>query len=61
MELCHNVGVLFKAIPAGTSIYCTDYLKEDTSWQEDISFLRKIKKLEAENSRLTIKLNYWRD
>ena len=31
MELCCNIGVLFKAVPTSTSIYCTDYLKEDTS------------------------------
>ncbi|XTI91148.1 hypothetical protein V2W45_1242710, partial [Cenococcum geophilum] len=31
MELCYNVGILFKAIPANISIYYTDYLKENTS------------------------------
>jgi hypothetical protein len=31
MELCRNVGILFKAIPASISIYYIDYLKEDTS------------------------------
>ena len=61
MELCRNIGVLFKAIPASISIYYTDHLEEDTSQQEDVSFLRKIKKLEAENNRLTVKLNYQRD
>jgi hypothetical protein len=30
-ELYCNIGVLFKAISAGTSIYYIDYLKEDTS------------------------------
>ena len=40
-------------------IYYTDHLEEDIFWQEDISFLKKIKKLEVENSRLTVKLNYW--
>ena len=55
------MGVLFKAIPTNISIYYIDYLEEDTSQQEDVSFLRKIKKLEVENSRLTVKLNYLRD
>jgi hypothetical protein len=31
MELCYDVGVLFKAVPASTSIYYIDYLEEDTS------------------------------
>ena len=55
------MGVLFKAIPTNISIYYIDYLEEDTSQQENISFLRKIKKLEIENSKLTVKLNYQRD
>ena len=32
MELCRNIGVSFKAVPAGIFIYCTDYLEKDTSW-----------------------------
>ena len=31
MELYYNIGILFKAIPAGISIYYTDHLEEDTS------------------------------
>ena len=30
MKLCYNIGVSFKAVPAGIFIYYTDYLKEDT-------------------------------
>jgi len=47
MELCRNISVLFKAVPASISIYYTDYLKENTSWQEDVSFIRKIKKIRS--------------
>ena len=61
MELCRNISISFEAVPTSIFIYYTDYLKKDTSWQENISFLRKIKKLKIENNRLTVELNYWRD
>jgi len=61
IELCNDVGVSFEAVLAGIFIYYTDYLEENTSWQEDVSFIKKIKKLKAENSRLIVKFNYWRD